>query len=444
MKLRCCLFFLAALLCPAVLAGPKTPKAATLPPGHRFLFVIETSVAAARYGYATRQALVDMIWSGLDGQIRQGDTYGLWTYNEEPRTGIFPMQTWTNTISLDLASQAGRFLRDQPYANRLRLDRLVEKLQTVIQVVKDVDIIMISGGDGPISNTPFDQQINGAWRDKLFEAREAKKPLVTTLSARHGAITAWSVVLAGERIRLGERPGPPVAAPAAVPNASPKRAGATSSPPVSIEKPRAAAPPSELLVSNTVAAAVTSTVAQASVANATPAPIAESTPPLAVPNAASPPTPTPLETPTNAALAPVVYKLSTTAPQSAPGPLAAPPSPVNSEPSSESSTRESLTATADNASSSFPPPAPMVVAAREPSAVTRPTAPQREIATELAVVAPHSLFNPVTMALIGSALLLSTLVLILLFVRRSAPIPQPSFITQSIERGRSADTLSVR
>jgi hypothetical protein len=220
-------FCVAVVLCPAVLAAPKTPKGSSLPPGHRFLFVVETSATSLRLSYAVRQAVVDMIWSGLDGQMHPGDTYGLWTYNEEPRTGIFPMQTWTNTISLDLASQAGRFLRDQPYANRSRLDRLVEKLHAVIRVVKDVDIILVSGSDDPISNTPFDQQINAAWRGKNSDLRDAKKPLITTLTARNGKIINWSVTVAGEPIRLNERPALTDSAPASVTTPPPKTAVVT-------------------------------------------------------------------------------------------------------------------------------------------------------------------------------------------------------------------------
>jgi hypothetical protein len=445
----CFLFFFSALLCPALLAAPKPPKAPSLPSGHRYLFVVDTSISAARVSYTSRQAVVDMIWSGLDGQMRPGDTYGLWTYNEEPRTGVFPMQTWTNTISLELGSQAGRFLREQSYANRPRLNRLVEKLQTVIRVVKDVDIIMVSGDGGTIINTPFDQPINAAWRDKSFYVREGKKPLITALTARNGEITGWSVTIAGEPIRLPERPAtaaPVPTAPASVTNTTPKTAVATSAPPANMimEKPRQAALPRELPSSNAATAVETAVVSQTSISAPAPvvaalAPKTESTPPLAAPEAAAPSGQRPPETP--APITAVANKLATAVPQPQPITPAAPPS--SPAPSSENSVRERLAANADAAPVSLAPAAQAVVAARESATAPRP-ALRPEVTTELATVAPRPLFSPVTMALIGSALLLSTLALILLFVRRATPLPQPSLITQSIERARSADTLSAR
>jgi hypothetical protein len=319
------------------------------------------------------------------------------------------------------------------------VDRLVEKLQTVIRVVKDVDIFVISAGDGTMIGTPFDPQINAAWREKIFDVRDGKRPLITTLSARNGQITNWSVTMAGERIRLVERPAATVVAPTRATNAPAKTAGSTSPPPsaIIIEKPRAAASSPDLPSSSAAAAPATPVVPQISVAPPTPSfaaptPKIESTAPATASEASSPPAQRSVET-----SASVTNKLSTALPQAESTPAPTPPRLVP-EPPVENSGPERVAPASDPIPASINPLAPMPVAAREPSPAIRNPPPQPLVAAEMVAVAvePRSIFSPVTMTIIGSTLLLMTLALILLFVRRATPVARPSFITQSIERAQ--------
>jgi hypothetical protein len=189
-----------------LLPGAWSDAAAPVPSnsGDRFLFVVETSSAMSRLGHSSRQAVFDLIWSGLDGHMRPGDTYGVWTYNAEPQPGKFPMQVWgTNTV--ELASRAGIFLREQPLEKRTKFAPLMASLKTVIQVVKDVSIFVVTEGTVPVEDTPFDAEINATLKQRGGEARSARKPFVLTLIARGGALVHWSVTLPGESIKLLER-----------------------------------------------------------------------------------------------------------------------------------------------------------------------------------------------------------------------------------------------
>src|SRR5213593_2059924 len=93
-----------------------------VPEGERFLFVVETSTGMEAFDHAGRQAVFDSIFSGVGGRMQPGDTFGLWTFSDELRGGVYPMQVWTPEKKLQLASQTGVFLGNQKYEHKGRLD----------------------------------------------------------------------------------------------------------------------------------------------------------------------------------------------------------------------------------------------------------------------------------------------------------------------------------
>ena len=85
---------LVAALAPCPLrAQTNTAKAA--PPSNRCLLIVETSRSMQRRADAVLKTVQDLLTSGLSGQLRQGDTLGLWTFNEDLYAGRFPLQTWS-------------------------------------------------------------------------------------------------------------------------------------------------------------------------------------------------------------------------------------------------------------------------------------------------------------------------------------------------------------
>src|SRR5579871_180249 len=61
---------------------PATPAVAAAAPATgaagRYLFIVETSKAMKREMPATIQSVQDLLTSGLEGQLRPGDTVGMW------------------------------------------------------------------------------------------------------------------------------------------------------------------------------------------------------------------------------------------------------------------------------------------------------------------------------------------------------------------------------
>ena len=412
-------------------AAPKAlPKKAPLPPGNRFLFVVETSATMPKVEHAGRQAVVDLIYSGVDGRMRAGDTYGLWTFNEQTHAGLFPMQTWKPAAALDLASRAGLFLKSQPYENRPNVGATVKKLMAVIKAVGDVTIFVISDGSSPFEGTAFDRYINASYQERDEERRRARKPFVTTLVARGGELMIGTVTIAGEVIQLPESPEPVqvVQAPNNDPDSvQPKSASSTNRvihivapPPRRAETPK---PPSTDIAFANLAPAREAN--DPSLAAATNLPTAASADTTTAPStaatglSANPATPSPQEN------VPTVAARGTAS------------APDHASQGQQENPTESAPAQPEgpNPLASLLP-APLTIAARENSEGASPAAAKsKAIAPLTAMTAPpESMFSPRGMLIIGAALLAVAIGLIALFIWKARSLPQPSFISRSMDR----------
>src|SRR5262249_36925396 len=87
-------------------ALPAAPKPAgeggsqTAPPKYgtissRFLLIVETSRPMHRNSDATIKTVTSLLYSGFSHQIKQGDTLGIWTYNQQLYAGRIPLQRWS-------------------------------------------------------------------------------------------------------------------------------------------------------------------------------------------------------------------------------------------------------------------------------------------------------------------------------------------------------------
>src|ERR1051325_2301542 len=89
---------------------------------NRFLFIVETSKAMKKQLPAAAQSVQELLASSLGGQLRAGDTLGIWTYDSELRAGVFPMQIWTERNHTLVANDAAGFLSEQKPKGRARLE----------------------------------------------------------------------------------------------------------------------------------------------------------------------------------------------------------------------------------------------------------------------------------------------------------------------------------
>lgn len=197
--------------------------------GERFLFVVDTSSRMRKLDDASGQTLFDLIFSGVSSHMTNGDTFGLWTFNEQAYAGQFPMQVWHSASNLPLASVAATFLKQQKYDGKARIGPLLTRLASVVTAVKDVNIFIISDGNTPLEGTALDTVLNGVYNQKRKEQKASKKPFITTLVMRGGQLVQGDVTLPGEAIQLPARvPKPVVAKTTTTPPRKPSAANTNS------------------------------------------------------------------------------------------------------------------------------------------------------------------------------------------------------------------------
>jgi hypothetical protein len=447
-----------------ILTAPSTPKPATN--GSRFLFVVDMSSSMKATDAANRQALFDLIFTGFEGQMRHGDTFGLWLFNDDVKAGAFPLQVWDELNPLEVASRATLFVRNHKYSGKPRLDEVVARMLQLARNVKDVHLVLLSTGEQPLTGTPLDATINETYARRQPDRRQQGKPLVTTLNVQRGEITSATVTLAGEYIELPARPTPiiPPTTPAlaAKPTAAPARPAPAPNPiPPATEARKTSAtltaqtePPTRTWTPNPAPAKTSST---------TPAPPPPTADPIVVAGpiaAPQNPAPTPVAAPAPPTPSPVVVAGPIASPRNtipAPAPVAPPTAPVEPLPTPATTIAATLnttvtTGTPEAGAKESPKPnslltsllpEPARVQAREQATPAPPAAPTPGTAgvptvpavpaTVLVVQHPVS---PTLLLGIASFLLAACVILLIIVARRSQPRArsQGSVITQSIDR----------
>lgn len=431
------------------LAAPTQEKARQVPTAERFLFVVDTSSSMKRLDAANRQALFDLVYYGLNGRMLPGDTFGIWTFDEDIHTGEFPLQIWNPAQNLELASQAATFLKSRRYKGETRSQPMVGKLMSVIRAVKDVNIFVISDGDAALTGTAVDEAVNASYTAKAGDRRKAKKPFVTTLVARNANIVYGLVTIAGEPIELPPRPAPRSIAKAGTlksPGVTTGQVASTSSPVGSSSTRTNTAPTSESAASVPPAVPPRRAPAAIIIKGKSPTPGPEEISSLSakevkpanagdsssnVPPGISQPDTTPIaRTKPNGEL-PITRNTEA-------GQIALPPTSFeqSSPPVNDS----------EAVASSEPVPAPVArlvlpsmlanaipVAAREPNASTNLMPIKAPVLTAVAVT-PGPILRPRTLVIIGVGLFIVALGVVFLTVKHYRTVPQSSFISRSMDQ----------
>jgi hypothetical protein len=196
---------------------------ATAPtPVNRFLVLIETSRSMQRRAEAVVETARELLASGMRGQLRPGDTVGIWTYNQSVQTGRLPLQHATADNHQEIADRTAGFLREQKFEKNPSLKDLMPMLAQLVADSPFITLIFISSGENPMFGTPYDEPINLMYEEWRAKQTKAGKPFVTILRAKAGKLTdfavhpvPFSVDLPPLPAELVAKPPPPAPKPAA-------------------------------------------------------------------------------------------------------------------------------------------------------------------------------------------------------------------------------------
>jgi hypothetical protein len=196
-------------------------------PEDRILVIVETSSAMQKRAENIQKLVGDTVSSGLGGDMRSGDTVGMWTFNDELYSGQFPLQRWTKATRQRVAVTMVQFLQQQHFEKTARPAVIWETLTNIVVRSELITVVIVSSGNEVITGTPFDESIAENFLKNKVAQRKANMPFVTILRAYHGAFVSFSVNMAPWPIELPEYPKEARRAPEAV---APKLAPAATKP----------------------------------------------------------------------------------------------------------------------------------------------------------------------------------------------------------------------
>jgi hypothetical protein len=159
---------------------------------NRFLFVIDTSSAMKSRTNGLEEAVTSLLASDMKGELRKGDTIGLWTYSDSLSTA-FPMQVWSEAKRDDIINGVREHLHILLYDKRSHLEKAWPAIHQVVAASERLTVVLIFDGTDVIKGTPFDKDINSLHKQYARAFRSAHEPFVTILAARDGAIFDYTI-----------------------------------------------------------------------------------------------------------------------------------------------------------------------------------------------------------------------------------------------------------
>jgi hypothetical protein len=399
------LWALAGLLLSGMAARAADPAPKRRQMENRFLFVVDTSAAMKSRAKGVLEAVTGLLASGMKGELRKGDTIGVWTYADTLDTD-FPRQIWSDDKKEEIVQKTREFLGSLQYEKRARLDRVLPDITNLAAHSQRLTVIFVFDGSEPFMGTPFDAILNNLHKQYARQFRSEHEPFVTILVAREGRIFDYTINHPSVVVV------PHIAEPTPQPEtnaAPPVMAVAPPLSPAAPPAPDAIAPPHRREIILSGSNFPHSAAEPPAVTNAPP--VVVTAPP------ASPTVP-----PAVASTPPVAANVSPAAPSLPPE--AAPPVVSNPAPSVAPPP-----ATAPDANAIVSAPDTRIASPAPPATLTPPPA----LATA-STPAPEPAGRQTALYIIAFSLLTIAVVLVLFFVRHLRGGSRSSLISQSMDR----------
>jgi hypothetical protein len=195
----------------------------------RYLFIFDTSAEMKKRLPAVRAEVNGLMSTGLGGQLRGGDSLGVWAFDRDLRTGQLPLQYWRPDDAVTIASNINQFVGKQHYANGTRFNALQPQLNQVIRNSARLTVLIFCDGADEIKWTPYDDGINQVFQQRLAEQSRTRQPFVLVFRTQLGQYAGSTMNFPPGMVSVPEFP--PLPAPSA-PVKAPPPAPVVKPPPI--------------------------------------------------------------------------------------------------------------------------------------------------------------------------------------------------------------------
>ncbi|MEI7807565.1 MAG: hypothetical protein WCJ07_03665 [Verrucomicrobiota bacterium] len=161
--------------------------------GSRWLLVFDTSSAMKKRLPATEVALKSFLASNGGGQIRAGDSVGVWTFDQQLHSGQFPLIHWSPANAGATASNLVAFIRQQRYTGNTSFATLQPLLGEIISHSERLTVVIFCNGLDDIKWTPYADGINQTFRQNQDERKNSRQPFALLLRTQQGKYIGCTV-----------------------------------------------------------------------------------------------------------------------------------------------------------------------------------------------------------------------------------------------------------
>jgi hypothetical protein len=180
-----------ALLCLALpihaaLEEPEFPQ-------FNFVFIIDTSISMASRKPAAVALVRELIATGFNHQIKEGDSIDIWTYDTKNHVDGFPPQIWEKAGAERIANGAAAYLEHAHFHGREKSISLKDDLGSLAPNTKGLMVLLITDGGELVSGLGFDDAINDQLPQLARKLTIPSQPFLISVSAVNGRFGDWHI-----------------------------------------------------------------------------------------------------------------------------------------------------------------------------------------------------------------------------------------------------------
>jgi len=172
----------------------------------RNLIIVDISKTMAARKEAAIEIVRELISSGFDGQMRDGDKYGIWLYNEENYWNRLPLQIWEEGKTKLNAEVAAQFIASEKFEKRAQFEKVAADIDRLLSGRPDMLINIITDGESILSGIDFDIELNSTMSERKAKLGVERKPFLISLLALQHKIRTWKVYSGSGELGLPKLP----------------------------------------------------------------------------------------------------------------------------------------------------------------------------------------------------------------------------------------------
>ena len=181
--------FAGIILIPSARAQPAGERLVE----NRFLLIFDTSTDMKRRAPMVQKALDNLFVTGMGGQLQPGDSIGVWTFDQDLRTGQFPLQQWMPDQAATIDADIDSFIGKLRYSKATRFGALQPLLDELAKDSDRLTVLIFCDGETSMTGTPYDDGINQIFQQRLTGQKNARQPFIVVLRAQLGQYVGCTV-----------------------------------------------------------------------------------------------------------------------------------------------------------------------------------------------------------------------------------------------------------